>query len=101
MLLERVQKMRLGSVLRKSPEGYISTVDCGSMNSTERFEGIMALIKAAEEEGAQVEGGKKWDHVYNKNGAYFQATIVGPVNDSMKIARQECLCLFLITDTLN
>jgi acyl-CoA reductase-like NAD-dependent aldehyde dehydrogenase len=99
LVLERVQKMRLGSVLRPSAEGYISTVDCGSMISTERFEGIEKLIKEAEEAGAHVEGGKRWTHVYNENGAYFSATVVGPVYDGMKIAQQECEHSSLIGDS--
>jgi acyl-CoA reductase-like NAD-dependent aldehyde dehydrogenase len=90
LLLERVRKMRPGSVLAQSPEGYVATVDCGSMISGARFEALGTLIKDAVEEGANVIGGKGYEHHYLKNGYYFEPTIVGPVFTSMRISQQEC-----------
>lgn len=89
LLLERVRKMRPGSVLAQSPEGYVATVDCGSMISGARFEALGTLIKDAVEEGANVIGGKGYEHHYLKNGYYFEPTIVGPVFTSMRISQQE------------
>ncbi|KAG6810295.1 hypothetical protein H0H92_012519 [Tricholoma furcatifolium] len=86
---ERVSKLRVGSVMAPSPEGYVSTVDCGSMISSERFQGIQQVIKDAEEEGAKVIGGTAYNHVYLENGAFFTPTLVGPVTQDQAIARQE------------
>jgi acyl-CoA reductase-like NAD-dependent aldehyde dehydrogenase len=90
LLLERVKKMRPGSVLAQSPEGYVATVEGGSMISAERFGSLEKLIKDAEDEGATVEGGAEYKHHYLENGFYFTPSIVGPVDPSMGIAQQEC-----------
>ncbi|KAF8061623.1 Aldehyde/histidinol dehydrogenase [Lyophyllum atratum] len=75
-----IKRLRTGSVLAQSPEGYVSTIDCGSMISRERFQALERIIQDAEEAGANIEGG---------NGAYFTPTLVGPVDPSMDIAQQE------------
>ncbi|KAF8626227.1 hypothetical protein AX15_004914 [Amanita polypyramis BW_CC] len=89
LLTERVKKMRPGSVLAQSPEGYVATVECGSMISGDRFESLEKLIKDAEEAGANVEGGGVYKHHYLENGYYFTPTVVGPVDPDMEIAQQE------------
>ncbi|KAG5647167.1 hypothetical protein DXG03_001122 [Asterophora parasitica] len=89
ILSERIAKLRLGSVLAPSPEGYVSTIDCGSMISRERFQGLERIIRDAEEGGAIVEGGVQYNHIYLENGAYFTPTLVGAVHSTMDIAQQE------------
>jgi acyl-CoA reductase-like NAD-dependent aldehyde dehydrogenase len=89
IITERVQILRSGSVLAPSQEGYISTVDSGSMISRDRFLGLQQLIRKAEEAGAKVVGGQPLTHVYLEHGSYFQGTVVGPVHNDMDIAQQE------------
>ena len=89
IITERVQILRSGSVLAPSQEGYISTVDSGSMISRDRFLGLQQLIRKAEEAGAKVVGGQPLTHVYLEHGSYFQGTVVGPVHNNMDIAQQE------------
>jgi acyl-CoA reductase-like NAD-dependent aldehyde dehydrogenase len=93
LLSERVKKMRPGSVLAQSPEGYVATVEGGAMISGDRFEALERIIEAANEDGANVEGGKVYKHSYLNNGYYFQPTIVGPVYSTMDIAKEERTCL--------
>ncbi|KAJ7581409.1 Aldehyde/histidinol dehydrogenase [Mycena floridula] len=90
ILEERVGKLRLGSVMATTDEGYISPVDCGAMISKVRFRALQNLIIAAEEAGAQTNdgGGREYNHVYN-NGSYFRPAVVGPVTSDMEIAQQE------------
>jgi acyl-CoA reductase-like NAD-dependent aldehyde dehydrogenase len=90
LLSERVKKMRPGSVLAQSPEGYVATVEGGAMISGDRFAALEEIIQAANEDGANIEGGKVYKHSYLNNGYYFQPTIVGPVHPEMDIAKQEC-----------
>lgn len=90
LLSERVRKMRPGSVLAQSPEGYVATVEGGAMISGDRFAALEEIIQAANEDGANIEGGKVYKHSYLDNGYYFQPTIVGPVHPEMDIAKQEC-----------
>ncbi|GLB35450.1 putative aldehyde dehydrogenase family protein [Lyophyllum shimeji] len=89
ILSERITKLRVGSVLAPSPEGYVSTIDCGSMISRDRFPALEKIIRDAEEAGARVEGGVTYNHVYLENGAYFTPSLVGPVDSSMDIAQHE------------
>ncbi|KAG6918030.1 hypothetical protein DXG01_016882 [Tephrocybe rancida] len=89
ILEERISKLRVGSVLAPSPEGYVSTIDCGSMISSDRFTALEAVIRDAEENGAHVFGGTAYNHTYLENGAYFSPTLVGPVDQRMRIATQE------------
>ncbi|KAF8638823.1 hypothetical protein AX17_001881 [Amanita inopinata Kibby_2008] len=89
MLSDRVKKLRPGSVLAQSPEGYVATIDCGSMISGNRFRGLEKIIRDAEEAGANVDGGREYKHYYLENGYYFEPTIVGPVEPSMQIAQDE------------
>lgn len=90
LLSERVSKLRLGSVLTPTQEGYVYTVDCGAMIDGDRFYSLERLITSAEENGAYVEGGKKFEHVYLNQGTYFSPTIVGPVSPEEEIAQTEC-----------
>jgi acyl-CoA reductase-like NAD-dependent aldehyde dehydrogenase len=89
MLQKRVEKLRLGSVLAPADTGFISTVDCGAMISSERFEGLSSLIQQANDDGADVTGGAQYSHVYQEKGYYFQPTVVGPVIPAMRIAQEE------------
>lgn len=86
---ERVSRMRLGSVMAMTPEGYINTVDGGAMINADRFRGLEKVLHDAEEAGAQIVGGKEYSHVYLENGYYFSPTIVGNVDETMEIAQQE------------
>ncbi|KAJ8517430.1 hypothetical protein ONZ45_g5376 [Pleurotus djamor] len=89
MLSDRVSKLRLGSVLTPTQEGYVYTVDCGAMIDADRFYSLERLITSAEENGAHVEGGKQFNHVYLDKGSYFLPTIVGPVTPEEEIAQNE------------
>ncbi|KAF9466264.1 meiotic sister-chromatid recombination aldehyde dehydrogenase [Collybia nuda] len=89
LLSERTKKLRVGSVLAASPEGYVSTIDGGAMISGQRFRALERVLRDAAEGGANVEGGAQYNHVYLENGSFFTPTIVGPVDASMDIAQQE------------
>ena len=90
ILVERVRRLRPGSVLAQSPEGYVSTIDCGSMINGDRFRGLEKVIRDASEGGALVEGGgAQYHHAYLENGYYFSPTVVGAVEAEMDIANQE------------
>ena len=66
----RIGKLRLGSVLTSSPDGVVSVVDMGSMISDARFAELERLVKAAEQQGAEiVAGGERWRHPYLEEGA--------------------------------
>ncbi|KAG7086578.1 hypothetical protein E1B28_002524 [Marasmius oreades] len=80
MLKERIDKLRCGSVMSPSAEGYLSPVDVGAMISGERFEGLMALIREADEDGATCVGGGEYKHVYHDSGTYFKPALVGITN---------------------
>ncbi|KAF8162867.1 meiotic sister-chromatid recombination aldehyde dehydrogenase [Crassisporium funariophilum] len=86
---ERVQKLRVGSVMATTQAGYLNTVDGGSMISNNRFRGLEKLIKDAQEDGAYVIGGEEFKHVYHEHGYFFKPTVVGPVYNTMDIANQE------------
>ena len=86
---DKVSKFRVGSVLAPTAEGYISTVDGGAMINADRFRGLEKVIHDAEEGGAQVIGGRQYDHVYLENGYFFAPTLVGPVTKDMEIANIE------------
>lgn len=89
-LSDRVRKLRLGSVLAPSSEGFVSVVDGGSMINDDRFETLERLVRDAEDQGAElVCGGARWRHPYVENGSYFQPTLLGGVRPSMEIAQQE------------
>src|ERR1700691_5919693 len=75
---ERVERLRFGSVLSTSEEGFVATVDCGAMISDQRFTALERLIEDAGDAGAYVEtGGKRWHNAYLPGGAYFDGTVVG------------------------
>jgi len=93
MLQQRVEKLRLGSVLAPLDTGFVNTVDSGAMISRERFESLANIIQEANDAGADVHGGPhagaQYPHVYQDKGYYFQPTIVGPVKSDMRIAQEE------------
>jgi acyl-CoA reductase-like NAD-dependent aldehyde dehydrogenase len=87
---ERVQRLRFGSVLSTSEEGFVATVDCGAMISDQRFRTLEKLIADAAEEGANVEvGGKQWHNAYLPDGTYFDGTVVGDATQDMEITQTE------------
>lgn len=89
-LTERVKKLRVGSVLAPSREGYINTVDCGSMLTSDRFDLLENFIFEAHEAGAQMAvGGKKYLHPSSAGNAYFAATVLGDVDPKSRIAQTE------------
>ena len=89
MLKERIEKLRCGSVTLPSDQGYLSPVDVGAMISDNRFTALEALIKQAEDDGANIVGGTRYTHVYHDQGYYFQPTLVGLTRNSAAIAQQE------------
>ena len=98
---ERVRKLRLGSVLSSSAEGFVSVVDGGSMINDTQFGELQRLITAAESQGASmVCGGTPWRNPYLENGAYFHPTLLGNVNEQMEIAQREGPCLILVCPAL-
>jgi acyl-CoA reductase-like NAD-dependent aldehyde dehydrogenase len=99
ILSDRVKKLRTGSVLTPTPEGYINTVDCGSMINSHRFGGLEKVIADAADAGCQVEGvgdsaGQEYRHQQLGTGYYFTPTIVGPVTRDMEVANVERAFLF-------
>ncbi|OAX40358.1 ALDH-like protein [Rhizopogon vinicolor AM-OR11-026] len=90
LLTDRAAKLRFGSVLAPTREGYINTVDCGSMISNDKFGALEALIFQAQEEGARVDvGGKELLHTSCEGRSFFQATVVGDVKPNSRIAQVE------------
>ncbi|EIN13899.1 Aldedh-domain-containing protein [Punctularia strigosozonata HHB-11173 SS5] len=89
MLVERVEKLRAGSVLARTQEGYISTVDTGSMINGDRFAELERMIADAENNGARVVGGKAYSHPYHRDGSYFAPTVIGDVDPNSEIAHTE------------
>ena len=90
ILGEGVSRLRLGSVLTPSQEGYVHPIDCGAMIDGERFQSLERLVREAADEGAEVlGGGQRWSHICHGHGTYFSATVVGPVNSEMEIAQTE------------
>lgn len=93
IFLERVPKIRLGSVLTPTEQGFIMPVECGAMISSNRFDGLELIIKRAQEtvgeDEVQVLNGTRYDHVLTQGGCYFNPTVVGPVTNSMEIAQKE------------
>ncbi|KAH9484084.1 Putative aldehyde dehydrogenase-like protein C21C3 [Psilocybe cubensis] len=86
---QRVNKMRLGSVMSTVQAGYVNTVEGGAMINGDRFRGIEKLIKDANEGNAYVIGGSEYKHPLLEHGYYFEPTVVGPVDVTMDIANQE------------
>lgn len=70
MMSARIKKLRVGSVLNSSQEGYVNVVDGGSMISDGRFGELERLIQAAERDGAEiVAGGQRFQHPYLEEGS--------------------------------
>jgi acyl-CoA reductase-like NAD-dependent aldehyde dehydrogenase len=87
---ERVDKLRFGSVLSTSEEGFVATVDCGAMISNQRFNALEKIIADADEAGANVEvGGRRWGSAYLPGGSYFDGTVVGDATTEMEITQTE------------
>lgn len=90
ILTERAKKLRVGSVLAPSREGFINTVDCGCMITNDRFDALENLIFEAHEAGAQMDvGGKTYLHPSSAGNAYFTATVLGDVDPKSNIAQTE------------
>ena len=87
---ERIRKLRVGSVLSTSAEGFISVVDGGSMINDTRFDSLERVIRDAVTMGAHlVCGGTRLKHPYHEAGSYFAPTLLGNVTDKMEIAQSE------------
>lgn len=83
--------MRVGSVLAPSREGFINTVDCGSMITNDRFDLLEQLIFEAQDAGSVMEvGGKQYTHPSSAGNAYFSCTVLGDVDPRSRIAQMEC-----------
>ncbi|KIY65379.1 ALDH-like protein, partial [Cylindrobasidium torrendii FP15055 ss-10] len=93
MFVERTTKLRQGAVLAPTDQGYLSTVDVGAMISPHRFGGLEHELNMARqykgEHEVEVEGGRRYNHVFNSKGCYFEPTVVGPVTIDMPIAHKE------------
>ncbi|KAF8894722.1 Aldehyde/histidinol dehydrogenase [Infundibulicybe gibba] len=57
-------------------EGYVQTVDCGSMISGHRFQSLQGIIQDAKDRGADISGGEQYDHSYFENGYYFKPSVL-------------------------
>jgi len=89
-MVDRTRGLRCGSALSAEDAG--ASVDCGSMNSTERFQSLVDIINNAGGHGADVAiGGGRSNHPHHVNGAYFVPTVVGNVEPNMAIAQSECM----------
>ncbi|EJU02884.1 meiotic sister-chromatid recombination aldehyde dehydrogenase [Dacryopinax primogenitus] len=90
LMLDRVRKLRMGSVLNSTPEGWVSTIDVGSLISHAHAERIARIVARAREEGAEVlTGGNVVSHPYAPGGAWFEPTVIANVTEEMDIARLE------------
>ena len=90
IICRRSKELRFGPVLAPPVEGFLSTADCGSMISKDRFSDLERILYDAESEGAAVEvGGTRHDHRYFSSGAYFSATVVGNPPPTSEVAREE------------
>ena len=89
LISDRTRDLRIGGALSADDVG--TGVDVGSMISHERFQKLQDIVEAAEHQGAHVEmGGRRRDHPYLTNGAFFEPTVIGEVQRDMDIAQQEC-----------
>lgn len=86
---ERVEKLRVGSVMAPSPDGPVQVVDTGSMIDSTRFRGMEKLLRDAEEEGANIIGGKEYESPWLEHGQYFGTTVVCNAEPSMQVAKEE------------
>ncbi|KZO93977.1 Aldedh-domain-containing protein [Calocera viscosa TUFC12733] len=90
MMLERVKKLRMGSVLNSTAEGWVSTVDVGSLISHEHAQRMATIVARARDQGATIlTGGNVVSHPYAPGGAWFEPTIITGVTEEMDISRQE------------
>jgi acyl-CoA reductase-like NAD-dependent aldehyde dehydrogenase len=89
-MTERVRKLRIGSVMAQSPEGFIPVVDGGSMINDNRFAEIERVIQEAVAQGAElIVGGGRYPHPYQEHGSFFSPTLIGNVTPDMEIAQKE------------
>ncbi|TFK72146.1 ALDH-like protein [Pluteus cervinus] len=91
MLAKKIEKLRPGSVLAPTAEGYVNTIDCGAMISKDRFQALEQMLVDATEAGANLIGGTHYEPRQSTltNGFYFTPTLVGPVYEGMDIANEE------------
>ena len=88
LILQRAGELRLGGALSADDVG--TGVDVGSMISRDRFQRLQDLIQDAASRGAQVDlGGGSRVHPYLTNGAFFEPTVIGEVQQDMDIAQHE------------
>ena len=88
LILGRAGDLRLGGALSADDVG--TGVDVGSMISRDRFQRLQDLIEDAVNRGARVDlGGGPRNHPYLTNGAYFEPTVIGDVQQDMDIAQHE------------
>ncbi|KAF8506648.1 Aldedh-domain-containing protein [Russula emetica] len=88
LISDRARGLRIGGALSADDVG--TGVDVGSMISHERFQNLQDIVEAADRQGAHVElGGRRRDHPYLTNGAFFEPTVIGEVQRDMDIVKQE------------
>ena len=93
LIVERTKQLRLGSALSQPNDGFVPTVDIGSMIDTSRFQYLQRVIESAGRHGGTVEvGGGPWTHPYLERGAYFSPTVVGNPDPESELARTESEC---------
>lgn len=86
----RARQLRMGPGLVPSVSGSVSTADCGSMISSERFGDLERIIGDAEREGATVAvGGRRYTHPEFDSGAFFSATVIGNPPPSSEAVQKE------------
>lgn len=95
MLSERIEKLRLGSILDDDKEG----IDCGAVISDAHFARLEGLVEEAVSQGARlICGGKRYNHPKHPKGHYFSPTLLVDVTPSMAIAQNEVfgpICLLM------
>ena len=88
LILDRARDLRSGGALSADDVG--TGVDVGSMISRDRFQILQDLVEDAANRGARVDlGGRSRIHPYLTNGAFFEPTVIGEVQQDMDIAQHE------------
>jgi acyl-CoA reductase-like NAD-dependent aldehyde dehydrogenase len=103
LISDRARGLRIGGALSADDVG--TGVDVGSMISLERFQNLQDMVEAAERQGAHVAiGGRRRDHPYLTNGAFFEPTVIGDVQRDMDIVQKELfapIALVMPYDTID
>lgn len=90
IVLPKIQKMRVGSVLLTEQDRSPPTLDMGSMISSRSFTKLETLIASAVDQGATLHAGGHFSSGrLSPNGNYFLPTLLSNVKPNMSIAQTE------------